>query len=84
VDIISWIIVGFIAGWLTGLVMKGSGYGCVGNVLLGVIGGLAGGFMASAFFDMRDTMTGFNWQSILTAFFGAVAVTVVVRLLRRI
>ena len=41
--ILSWIVVGLIAGWLAGLVVKGGGYGCVGDIIVGVIGGLFGG-----------------------------------------
>lgn len=50
--IISWLIVGLIAGWLTGLVMKGGGYGLVGDIILGIVGALIGGFLASALFGM--------------------------------
>jgi uncharacterized membrane protein YeaQ/YmgE (transglycosylase-associated protein family) len=38
--ILSWIVVGLLAGWLAGLVVKGRGYGCIGNVVGGMIGGL--------------------------------------------
>ena len=39
---ITWLVIGLIAGWLAGLVMKGSGYGLVGDVLVGVLGGVVG------------------------------------------
>jgi len=39
---IAWLVIGLIAGWLAGLVMKGSGYGLVGDVLVGVLGGVVG------------------------------------------
>jgi uncharacterized membrane protein YeaQ/YmgE (transglycosylase-associated protein family) len=84
VGILSWIVVGFIAGWLSGLVMKGGGYGCIGNILVGIIGGLAGGYLAGALFDIKDPVTGINWQTVLTAFLGAVAVMAAVRILRRL
>ena len=38
--IVSWIVVGLIAGWLAGLVMKGGGYGVVGDIVLGIVGAL--------------------------------------------
>jgi len=41
--ILTWIIVGAIAGWLAGKVMKGRGFGLLGNVVIGVIGALVGG-----------------------------------------
>jgi len=79
--ILSWIVVGLIAGWLAGLVVKGSGYGCMGDVIVGVIGGLIGGWIASYFFHMGDMMTGINLASILVAFVGAVIFIVILRLI---
>ena len=43
-SILSWIVVGLIAGWLAGRVMKGGGFGLIGDIIVGVIGGLLGGF----------------------------------------
>ena len=79
--IISWIIVGLIAGWLTGLVMKGGGYGLIGDIILGIVGGLIGGFLASALFGIVNPVNGINITSIVVAFLGAVLVTAIVRLL---
>ena len=78
--LVSWIIVGLIAGWLAGLVIKGGGYGCIGDVIVGVIGGLLGGWGASYFFHLGDAMSGINLQSIIVAFIGAVAFVVILRL----
>jgi uncharacterized membrane protein YeaQ/YmgE (transglycosylase-associated protein family) len=47
--ILLWIISGIIAGWLTGLVMKGHGYGLLGNLVIGLLGGLIGGWLFSLF-----------------------------------
>jgi len=44
--IIWWIIVGVIAGWITGKIMKGSGYGFWADMLLGIAGAMVGGFIA--------------------------------------
>ena len=77
--IISWLIVGLIAGWLTGLVMKGGGYGLVGDIILGIVGALIGGFLASALFGIPDPVNGINVSSIIIAFIGAVIVTAIVR-----
>jgi uncharacterized membrane protein YeaQ/YmgE (transglycosylase-associated protein family) len=79
--ILSWIVVGLIAGWLAGLVVKGGGYGCIGDIIVGVVGGLLGGWIASYFFHMGDALTGINLQSILVAFVGAVIFIVILRLL---
>jgi uncharacterized membrane protein YeaQ/YmgE (transglycosylase-associated protein family) len=78
--ILSWIVVGLIAGWLAGVVVKGGGYGCIGDVIVGVIGGLLGGWIAFYFFHMGDPMSGINLQSILVAFGGAVILIIILRL----
>ncbi len=46
-NILIWLISGIIAGWLTGVVMKGGGYGLVGDLVIGLLGGVIGGFLAS-------------------------------------
>jgi len=79
--ILSWIVVGLIAGWLASVVVKGGGYGCIGDVIVGVIGGLLGGFVASYFFHVGDPMSGINLPSILIAFAGAVVLLLILRLL---
>jgi uncharacterized membrane protein YeaQ/YmgE (transglycosylase-associated protein family) len=75
--IISWLIVGLIAGWLAGLVMRGGGYGIIGDMILGLIGAFIGGLIVS-FFAEGDT--GF-WGSIAVAFVGACVLVAIVRAL---
>jgi len=75
--IIWWIIVGLIAGFITGKLMKGSGYGVIGDVVIGVIGAVIGGFIMRA--------VGFSGQggllyTILVAVVGAVLLTLLLRL----
>ncbi len=77
--ILSWLIVGLIAGWLAGMVMKGSGYGVIGDIVLGIIGALVGGFIASALFGAPDAVNGINIVSLIVAFLGAVVVVAIVR-----
>jgi uncharacterized membrane protein YeaQ/YmgE (transglycosylase-associated protein family) len=79
--ILSWIVVGLIAGWMAGLVVKGGGFGCGGDIVVGVIGGLLGGWIASTFFHMGDPMSGINLPSIMVAFAGAVLFVIALRLL---
>ena len=43
--ILAWLIVGLIAGWLAGQVMKGGGYGLIGDIVMGIIGAFIGGFV---------------------------------------
>jgi uncharacterized membrane protein YeaQ/YmgE (transglycosylase-associated protein family) len=80
-SILSWIVVGLIAGWLAGVVMKGGGFGLIGDIIVGVIGGVLGGFLASYFFEIGDPMSGINLQSVLIAFGGAVVLLLILRLL---
>lgn len=43
--LIAWIIIGLVAGWLAGQIMKGSGYGLVGDLILGLVGAVVGGWL---------------------------------------
>ncbi len=79
--ILAWIIVGLIAGWLTGLIMKGSGYGVIGDIILGIVGAIVGGFIASAVFGIPNAVNGFNVTSIIVAIIGAVILVAIVRAL---
>ncbi len=76
--ILTWIIVGLIAGWLAGMVMKG-GYGLVGDIIVGIVGALLGGFLASALFGIPDPVNGINVTSIVVAFIGAVILIAILR-----
>jgi uncharacterized membrane protein YeaQ/YmgE (transglycosylase-associated protein family) len=66
---------------LAGLVVKGGGYGCFGDIIVGVIGGLLGGWLTSYFFHMGDPMSDINLQSILVTFVEAVVFVILLRLL---
>ena len=79
--ILSWIIVGLIAGWLAGMVMKGGGYGIVGDIVIGIVGALVGGFLASQLFGIPNAVTGIDITSIVVAFLGAVLAIAVIRAL---
>lgn len=79
--ILSWIIVGLIAGWLAGLVMRGRGYGLLTNMLLGIVGALLGGFLAGSLFGVADPISGFNITTLIIAFLGAIVVIAIVRAL---
>ena len=79
--LLAWIVVGLIAGWLAGMVMKGSGYGVIGDIVLGIVGALVGGFLASALFGIADPINGIDVTTIVVAFLGAVVVVAIVRAL---
>jgi len=69
-SILAWIVLGLIAGWLAGQVMKGGGYGLIGDLVLGIIGAIVGGFLTGVLLG-RDMVNGFNIESIVVAFIGA-------------
>jgi uncharacterized membrane protein YeaQ/YmgE (transglycosylase-associated protein family) len=67
--LIWWIIVGLIAGWLAGKIMKGSGYGTLGDILLGMVGAIVGGWILRI---LGFYSSGGLISSILVATLGAV------------
>jgi uncharacterized membrane protein YeaQ/YmgE (transglycosylase-associated protein family) len=79
--ILAWIVVGLIAGWLANLVMRGHGTGILGDLILGIVGALVGGFLASSIFNVVDPISGLNLATVLTSFIGAVIVVAIVRAL---
>ncbi len=81
-SILAWIIVGLIAGWLAGELMRGSGFGLLGNIIVGIVGALLGGFLATALFNVVDPLSGIDFTSILVAFLGSVVLLALLRLLR--
>lgn len=78
-SIVAWLVVGLIAGWLTGMVMKGSGYGVMMDVILGIVGAIVGGFLASMLFGIADPLSGINIGSIVVAFLGGIVLVAIVR-----
>ncbi len=81
---IASIILGILAGWITGLIMKSSrsGYGIIGDLVLGVIGSVVGGWLTSLFLGV-DLTTGFNLTSLIVAVLGAIVVVTIYRLITR-
>ncbi len=80
VTIIAWIVLGAIAGYLAGFLVKGDeGFGVIGHVILGIIGALVGGFVANllGFGTGREGGDVINIQSIIVAVIGAVIVVVI-------
>ncbi|HUQ77588.1 MAG TPA: GlsB/YeaQ/YmgE family stress response membrane protein [Patescibacteria group bacterium] len=78
-NIISWLILGAIAGYLAGFLVKGDeGLGVIGHIVLGVIGALVGGFLASVLFNTKPIDGAFDISSIVVATIGAVLTVLVV------
>ncbi len=80
--LLSWIVVGAIAGWLGGQVMKGRGFGLLGDIIVGIAGGLVGGWLAGELFHLPDVVNGINLTSILVAFLGAILLIIIARALQ--
>ena len=79
-NFLEWILVGLVAGWLAGMVMKGGGYGIIVDIILGIIGGFLGGWL----FGMLGIWpAGGVIGSLIVAFVGAVILVGITRLIKR-
>jgi uncharacterized membrane protein YeaQ/YmgE (transglycosylase-associated protein family) len=79
-SLIAWIIIGVVAGWLAGLLVKGGGFGLIGDIVVGVIGAFVGGWLAGVFhIHIGSGMI----SSIITATIGAVLLIFILRMVRR-
>jgi uncharacterized membrane protein YeaQ/YmgE (transglycosylase-associated protein family) len=80
-DLLTWIIVGLVAGVLASLVVGGSGYGIIGDIVVGVVGAFLGGwvFREAGWHSPFSGLAG----TISVAFVGAVLLLLVLRLVRR-
>jgi uncharacterized membrane protein YeaQ/YmgE (transglycosylase-associated protein family) len=79
-DILAWLIIGAIAGWLAGKLVKGGGFGLLVDILVGIVGAFIGGWLSG----VLGISLGVGWiASIITATIGAVILLFVVRLLKR-
>jgi len=78
-NLISWLILGAIAGYIAGFLVKGDeGLGVIGHIVLGIVGALVGGFLASVLFN-KDAINGaLDIGSIVVATIGAILTVVVV------
>ena len=66
--VIAWLIIGGLAGWIAGHIMRGGGFGLFGNVGVGIVGAVVGGFL----FGLLGLQAGNFLGSLVTAIFGAV------------
>ena len=77
--IIAWIVLGAIAGYIAGFLVKGDeGLGVIGHIALGIVGALVGGFLASVLFKSNPIDGPFDLSSIVVSVIGAVIVVLVV------
>jgi uncharacterized membrane protein YeaQ/YmgE (transglycosylase-associated protein family) len=73
---LAWVIIGLIAGWLAGTLSRGRGFGCIGNVLLGLIGAILGGWL----FAKLGIFGGGTIYTLASATVGAVLLVAIARL----
>jgi uncharacterized membrane protein YeaQ/YmgE (transglycosylase-associated protein family) len=79
-DIVAWLVVGLIAGWLASQVVGSGGYGLVGDIIVGIVGAVIGGYLAGIFLNMPNAVNGINVTSVIVAFVGAVILLWLLRL----
>lgn len=79
-DLLTWLIVGLVAGVLASLVMGGTGYGLIGDIIIGIVGAFVGGWLFSRL-GVSSPIGGLAGV-IFTAFIGAVVLLFLLRLLR--
>ena len=80
-DSLTWILVGLVAGVLASMVMGGTGYGLIGDIIIGIVGAFVGGWLFARL-GVRSPLGGLP-GTIFVAFIGAVVLLFVLRLLRR-
>jgi uncharacterized membrane protein YeaQ/YmgE (transglycosylase-associated protein family) len=78
-NLVWFLLIGLIAGWLAGKVMRGGGFGIIGDMIVGVIGALIGGWL----FSLLGISAGGLIGAIITAFVGAVVLIAILRAVRR-
>lgn len=78
--LIAWLVVGLIAGFLASVIMRGGGYGIIGDIIVGIVGAFIGGLLANFLFP--SATFGF-WGSIVIAFIGAVILIAILRAVGR-
>jgi len=75
-SVIAWIIIGLIAGWLAGTVSRGRGFGCLADIVLGMVGAVMGGWI----FTKLGILGGGLIYSIAAATLGAIILVVIAKL----
>ncbi|NKJ19899.1 GlsB/YeaQ/YmgE family stress response membrane protein [Dyella sp. SG609] len=78
--ILAWLVIGAVAGWLAGVVMKGGGFGLVVDIVVGIVGAFIGGWLSGL---LGISLGGGLIASIVTATLGAIVLLFVVRLFKR-
>ena len=74
-----YILIGLVAGWLAGLIVKGSGSGFLLNIVIGIVGSVLGGWL----FGLMGLSSNNMWGSLITALVGAIVLLLIVSLFTR-
>jgi uncharacterized membrane protein YeaQ/YmgE (transglycosylase-associated protein family) len=80
IDLLIFLAVGALVGWLAGLIVKGRGFGLIGNVIVGIVGAILGGYV----FGWLGITTGGLAGSIIMATIGAIILLYIIRLIKKI
>jgi len=78
-DVIIFLVIGALAGWLAGVIMKGGGFGLIGNIVVGVVGAFLGGWLL----PKLGVSIGGDFGGFITAVIGAVILLFIVRLIKK-
>jgi len=78
-SLLLFLLIGLVAGWLAGRIMKGGGFGLIGDLVVGVIGALLGGWL----FGLLGIELGGLLGSLVTALVGAIVLLYLLRLIKR-
>ena len=81
-NLIAFLVIGGVAGWLAGLLIRGRGFGIVGDIIVGVIGAFVGGFLLTAV-GLAALFGAGIIGSIIVAFIGAVILLFVIKLIKK-
>lgn len=77
--IVIWLVIGAVAGWLAGQIVKGGGYGLVGDIIVGIIGSVIGGWIFGSYVVGAPGIVG----AIIGSTIGAVVLLFLIKMLRR-
>jgi uncharacterized membrane protein YeaQ/YmgE (transglycosylase-associated protein family) len=78
--VIAWLVAGLIAGWLAGLLVHGRGFGCLGDIVLGLVGAFIGGLVISVL-PLNLSGQYHFWGTLVIAFLGALLLAAIGRLI---
>ena len=78
-SLLIFVVIGAVAGWLAGIIMKGGGFGLVGNIVVGIVGSFIGGFL----FRLFGITAGGTLGSIVVALVGAIVLLYIVKMIKK-